>query len=110
MTDEDAKKRLLPPEKAREIDHQLRGQLAVATRGVSPVDVAAAVVDWAGHLVLSPGKLLSLAESVARNGVELAKINSVAMKPTTAITANSKAIDIYCRKSGGIWPRLKATK
>ena len=44
MTDEDAKKRLLPPEKAREIDHQLRGQLAAATRGVSPVDVAAAVV------------------------------------------------------------------
>jgi polyhydroxyalkanoate synthase len=81
MNDEDAKKRLLPPEKAREIDHQLRGQLAVATRGVSPVDVAAAVVDWAGHLVLSPGKLLSLAESVARNGVELAKINSKAMKP-----------------------------
>ena len=81
MTDEDEKKRLLPPEKAREIDHQLRGQLAVATRGVSPVDVAAAVVDWAGHLALSPGKLLSLAESLARNGVELAKITSKAMKP-----------------------------
>ena len=69
MSDEADKKRLLPPEKAREIDHQLRSQVATATRGVSPVDVAAAVVDWAGHLVLSPGKLLSLAESVARNGV-----------------------------------------
>jgi polyhydroxyalkanoate synthase len=74
MSDEDEKKRLLPPDKAREIDHQLRSHVAAATRGVSPVDVAAAVVDWAGHLVLSPGKLLSLAESLARNGVELAKI------------------------------------
>ena len=81
MSEEDEKKRLLPPDKAREIDHQLRGQLAAATRGMSPVDIAAAVVDWAGHLVLSPGKLLSLAESLARNGVELAKINGKAMRP-----------------------------
>ncbi len=83
MSDETEKKRLLPPDKAREIDHQLRGQLAVATKGVSPVDVAAAVVDWAGHLVLSPGKLLSLAESVARNGVELLKIHSKVAKQDT---------------------------
>ena len=83
MSDEADKKRLLPPEKAREIDHQLRSQVAAATRGVSPVDVAAAVVDWAGHLVLSPGKLLSLAESVARNGVELAKIGTRLGQPDT---------------------------
>ena len=83
MSDEADKKRLLPPEKAREIDHQLRSQVATATRGVSPVDVAAAVVDWAGHLVLSPGKLLSLAESMARNGVELAKIGTKLGQPDT---------------------------
>jgi polyhydroxyalkanoate synthase len=83
MSDQADKKRLLPPEKAREIDHQLRSQVATATRGVSPVDVAAAVVDWAGHLVLSPGKLLSLAESVARNGVELAKIGTKLGQPDT---------------------------
>ena len=83
MSDEDDKKRLLPPEKAREIDHQLRGKVALATRGMSPVDIAAAVVDWAGHLVLSPGKLLSLAESMARDGVELAKINSKAVRKDT---------------------------
>ena len=84
MSDEAGKKRLLPPEKAREIDHQLRSQVASATRGVSPVDVAAAVVDWAGHLVLSPGKLLSLAESMARDGVELAKIGARAGQPDTS--------------------------
>mgnify|MGYP001815219728 FL=1 len=83
MSEEDEKKRLLPPDKARDIDHQLRGQLAAATRGMSPVDVAAAIVDWAGHLALSPGKLLSLAESLARNSVELAKIGTGATKPDT---------------------------
>ena len=83
MSDDTETKRLLPPDKARDIDHQLRGQVAAATRGVSPVDVAAAVVDWAGHLVLSPGKLLSLAESVARNGVELAKITGKAVRKDT---------------------------
>ena len=81
MSEEDEKKRLLPPDKARDIDHKLRGQLAVATRGVSPVDVATAVVDWAGHLAMSPGKLFSLAESVARNGVELVKIGSKVSTP-----------------------------
>jgi len=80
MSDEAEQKRLLPPDKARDIDHHLRSQVAAATRGVSPVDVAAAVVDWAGHLVLSPGKLLSLAESAARNGVELAKITGKAIR------------------------------
>jgi polyhydroxyalkanoate synthase len=84
MSDEADKKRLLPPDKAREIDHQLRSHVAAATRGVSPVDVAAAVVDWAGHLVLSPGKLLSLAESMARNGVEIAKIGVKVGKPASA--------------------------
>ncbi len=84
MSDEADKKRLLPPEKAREIDHHLRSQVAAATRGVSPVDVAAAVVDWAGHLVLSPGKLLSLAESLARNGVELAKIGTRLGQPDSS--------------------------
>ena len=72
MSDKIKNKRLLPPETAREIDQQVRGALATATRGVSPVDVATALIDWAGHLALSPAKLLSLAESAALNTAELA--------------------------------------
>jgi len=83
MTDNLPVPRLLPPEKARAIDHELRGNLAMATRGMSPVDVLAAIVDWAGHLALSPGKLLSLAESTARNGAELARINGKAIRKQT---------------------------
>ncbi|MCK5325894.1 MAG: poly-beta-hydroxybutyrate polymerase N-terminal domain-containing protein, partial [Woeseiaceae bacterium] len=80
MTEESGKTRLLPAETARNIDHEFRNQVAVLTKGLSPVDVAAAVVDWFGHLVLSPGKMLSLAESVVRNGVELGEINSKAIR------------------------------
>jgi len=83
MTEESAKTRLLPAETARNIDHEFRSQVGVLTKGLSPVDVAAAAVDWFGHLVLSPGKLLSLAESVIRNGVELGEINNKAIRNDT---------------------------
>ena len=72
MTEE----RLIPDKAARGVDHKLRQQLARVTRGLSPIDIAAAVMDWAGHMALSPGKVLSLAESVVRNGIELGTINA----------------------------------
>ena len=68
MTEETGKKRLLSPETAHTFDQELRGQVATLTRGLSPVDVATAILDWSGHLALSPAKLLSLAESAVRNG------------------------------------------
>ena len=80
MSEEPQNKRLLPPEKARAIDHDVRGHLATATRGISPVDVATALVDWAGHLALSPGKLLSLAETAALNTAELAAMSGRALR------------------------------
>ena len=80
MSEEPQNKRLMPPERARAIDHDVRGHLATATRGISPVDVAAALVDWAGHLALSPAKIMSLAETVALNAAELAAMSGRAIK------------------------------
>ncbi len=79
--------RLLPPEVAKRVDHQIRGRVAGATRGVSPVDLAAALIDWAGHLALSPGKLLSLAESAARNAAEVVAANASSMAGNTEAMA-----------------------
>jgi polyhydroxyalkanoate synthase len=79
MTEGKQQKRLIPDEAARNVDQKLRQQVARVTRGLSPIDIAAAVMDWAGHMALSPGKLLSLAESAVRNGVELGKINARSM-------------------------------
>ena len=80
MTEESGKKRLLSPETAHTIDHELRGQVATLTRGLSPVDVATAILDWSGHLALSPAKLLSLAESAIRNSIELSELNGKAIR------------------------------
>jgi len=71
MDDTTRPARLLPPETAKRIDHELRGVVAGATRGISPVDLAVALIDWSGHLALSPGKLLSLFETAARNAAEI---------------------------------------
>lgn len=80
MTEESGKKRLLSPETARSIDNELRGQVATLTRGLSPVDVATALIDWCGHLALSPAKMLSLTESAVRNGIELSELNGKAIR------------------------------
>ena len=80
MTEESGNKRLLSPDAARDIDDALRGQVATLTRGLSPIDVATAIIDWAGHLALSPAKVLTLAESFVRNGVELGELNGRAMR------------------------------
>jgi len=80
MTEESGKKRLLSPETARNIDNELRGKVATLTRGLSPVDVATALIDWCGHLALSPAKMLSLTESAVRNGIELSELNGKAMR------------------------------
>ena len=80
MTEESGKKRLLSPETARNFDDELRGQLATVTRGLSPVDVATACIDWFGHLALSPAKLLSLAESAVRNGIEFGELHGKAVR------------------------------
>jgi polyhydroxyalkanoate synthase len=80
MTEETGKKRLLSPETAHTFDQELRGQVATLTRGLSPVDVATAILDWSGHLALSPAKLLSLAESAVRNGIELSELNGKAIR------------------------------
>ena len=80
MTEESGNTRLLSTDVARDIDDALRGQVATLTRGLSPIDVATAVIDWAGHLALSPAKVLTLAESFIRNGVELGELNGRAMR------------------------------
>ena len=80
MIKESGKKRLLSPDAARNIDKELRGQVASLTRGLSPIDVATAFVDWAGHLALSPAKQLSLVESAVRNAIEFGELNGKALR------------------------------
>jgi polyhydroxyalkanoate synthase len=80
MTEDARRKRLIADEAAKNVDKKLRQQVARVTRGLSPIDIPAAVMDWAGHMAMSPGKVLSLAESAVRNGLELRAINARSMR------------------------------
>ncbi len=48
---------------ATRLDNTVRGKVASITRGMSPVSMATACVDWAMHLAMSPGKQMQLLTS-----------------------------------------------
>lgn len=53
-------------------DRIARASLARATHGLSPMSLAAAWLDWAGHLAASPGKQLWLVEKAGRKWLRFA--------------------------------------
>ena len=63
--------RWLDAANAETMDRELRSLLAQATKGMSPIESVTAVVDWLGHLAISPGKMLALTESLVRKAVQL---------------------------------------
>lgn len=63
--------RWLDPAHAETLDRELRSLLAQATKGMSPIQTVTAVVDWFGHLAISPGKMLTLTESLIRKTAQL---------------------------------------
>lgn len=48
---------------ARHLDRELRAAVARASRGMSPVELGLAYIDWLAHLALSPGKQALLLQS-----------------------------------------------
>jgi len=60
---------------ARSLDRELRSIIAGATRGLSPVAILSAYVDWLGHLGVSPGKLLLLQQSLVKKSIALGLFN-----------------------------------
>ncbi|MGI9341552.1 MAG: PHA/PHB synthase family protein [Gammaproteobacteria bacterium] len=67
--------RWLRPDQANQLNRELRGLLANATLGMSPIEISMAIFDWLGHLAISPGKLFELSESLLRKSVELSRFN-----------------------------------
>jgi len=49
---------------AHHIDREFRAAIALASKGMSPLDLALAYLDWASHLAISPGKRALLAQSL----------------------------------------------
>ena len=51
-----------------DLDNLVHSQLARLTMGLSPASMAAACLDWLGHLAVSPGKQQALAMHAVRDG------------------------------------------
>jgi polyhydroxyalkanoate synthase len=57
------------------IDRNLRAIIAGASRGMSPLAILSAYVDWLGHLAISPGKLALLLQSLMQKSIALGLYN-----------------------------------
>ncbi|MDX9884280.1 PHA/PHB synthase family protein [Thauera sp.] len=51
-----------PPPERNALDRRVHAAIARATSSVSPIALLLATVDWAGHLAMSPGKRMELAD------------------------------------------------
>lgn len=51
-----------PPPERNPLDRRVHAAIARATASVSPIALLLATVDWAGHLAISPGKRMELAD------------------------------------------------
>jgi polyhydroxyalkanoate synthase len=66
---------LLGQHRADNIDREFKAFLAKATKGMSPLELVNAYLDWLGHLSISPGKLALLAQSLVRKLIQLGLYN-----------------------------------
>lgn len=71
--------RPLNADNARTFDNEVRAAIARVTRGMSPVELGLAYLDWLAHLSLSPGKLALLTQSLFRKLAQLGLYNVKAL-------------------------------
>ena len=60
-----------PPPERNALDARVHAAIARATSSVSPIALLLATVDWAGHLAMSPGKRMELADLGLEQGRRL---------------------------------------
>ncbi|HKL64280.1 MAG TPA: alpha/beta fold hydrolase [Woeseiaceae bacterium] len=89
---------------AEKMDREVRSLIARATRGMSPVELSLAYLDWLTHLALSPGKVGLLSQSFLRKTLQLGLYNVKAMfgrggEPPARITDRRMQGDAWQR-----WP------
>ena len=60
-----------PPPERNALDARVHAAIARATSSVSPIALLLATVDWAGHLAMSPGKRMELADFGLEQGRRL---------------------------------------
>jgi polyhydroxyalkanoate synthase len=93
---------VLDKQDAEHMDHSLRAMLAQMSRGMSPLDLALAYLDWASHLAISPGKRLLLAQSLLN---KLRELGAYSLTSLLDKEAAGPASGIERRMSSEAWQR-----
>ena len=84
------------------LDNEFRSAVSRAFKGMSPIEISLAYLDWLNHLAISPGKQIRLAQSLLLKVVKLGFFNLGAMfkKPP-----QGPASSLERRVSGDAWQR-----
>ncbi len=61
------------------MDNEFRATVARAFKGMSPIEISMAYLDWLSHLAISPGKQFQLAQSFVKKGAQLGMYSAAAM-------------------------------
>ncbi len=84
------------------MDREFRTALATITKGMSPVELGLATLDWISHLAISPGKRLQLTQSL------LSKLRDTGVYGVESLfnkAAEGPASQIERRMSGEAWQK-----
>ena len=87
---------------AHYMDQKFRAALAKASKGMSPIDMGLAYLDWVSHLSISPGKRLLLAQSFIN---KLAALGVFGITSLLNKDAEGPASKIERRMSGEAWQK-----
>lgn len=84
------------------IDREFRTALALASNGMSPLEMSLATLDWISHLAISPGKRLQLAQSFLGKFYE---VGIYSLESLIKADAQGPASAIERRMSGEAWQK-----
>jgi len=93
---------LVDESSARHLDRELRAAVARASRGMSPVELGLAYMDWVAHLALSPGRQALLLQSFVN---KLAGIGGYALRSLFDAEAPAPGARLERRVSSKAWQR-----
>jgi polyhydroxyalkanoate synthase len=93
---------LLDETSALHIDRVFKAALSQASKGMSPIDLSLAYLDWASHLAISPGKRALLAQSLIN---KLSALGVYSVSSLFKRSTKGPASKLERRVSGDAWGR-----
>ncbi len=93
---------LIDESQAEIMDREFRSMLARASKGMSPLELSLATLDWVSHLAISPGKRTLLVQSFVQ---KLGKLGLYSLKSMIKKDAQRPSSGVERRMSSEDWQR-----